>query len=204
MEALPVGTPLYTMNRSQSINHADGNRRNWACWNESGKRGVVSLVSVFFLWHCVPPWSTKPGRGLLIQNSLSGHSWAHWESWNGCCCLLKTTFFFHGGGGFTAESCPELSLLRTQILKGWPNNRKDVAPALSPLFLVRNKLSDHKRLIMRGKHHYIVPVSLHSTPTKHTKNWSEWNKDYVNCTGSQKCIASPICDLKLSAMPAQR
>jgi len=42
-----VGTSLYATNRSQSINHFAGYKRNWTCWNESGE--VVSPAAGFFL-----------------------------------------------------------------------------------------------------------------------------------------------------------
>lgn len=47
-----------------------------------------------------------------------------------------------------SESCPELWLLRTQILKEWPHNKKDVDPALSSFFFIHDELSVQEGLIM--------------------------------------------------------
>lgn len=66
---------------------------------------------------------------------------------------------------FTSSSaqCPELTLLRAQIQKGWPKCKKHVDSALAPYFLIRHELSASDTLVMRGEHRYIVPVSLRST-----------------------------------------
>ena len=59
-----------------------------------------------------------------------------------------------------SELCPELSLLRNQIQKGWPKCKQNLPENLAPFFQVRDELSVHGSLITRGPDRVVVPVSL--------------------------------------------
>uniref|UniRef100_A0A096LYT1 Gypsy retrotransposon integrase-like protein 1 n=1 Tax=Poecilia formosa TaxID=48698 RepID=A0A096LYT1_POEFO len=59
-----------------------------------------------------------------------------------------------------SEICPELSLLRNQIEKGWPKCKKGLPENLAPYFQIQHELSVHGSLILRLTDRLVVPASL--------------------------------------------
>ena len=51
-------------------------------------------------------------------------------------------------------------LLRQQIEKGWAKSKKGLPENITPYFQVRDELSVHNSLIMRGTDRLVVPISL--------------------------------------------
>lgn len=116
-----------------------------------------------------------------------------------------------------SESCSELRLLRTQILKEWPHNKKDVDPAPSSFFFIRDELSVHEGLIMRGEHCVVVPVSLRSTLVKlahethqglvrtkqRLREWYWWLKmDLLVHSVISTCLTCQLNDKTVKTAPA--
>ncbi len=58
--------------------------------------------------------------------------------------------------------CPELRKLHTYMTKGWSASSKGLPADMMPYYQVRNELSMHESLILRGRHRIVVSVRLHS------------------------------------------
>ncbi|KAK7910413.1 hypothetical protein WMY93_015097 [Mugilogobius chulae] len=58
------------------------------------------------------------------------------------------------------DDCPELKQLRRQIEKGWPKSTKCLPETIAPYFQVRDELSVHDSLILRGTDRLVVPTTL--------------------------------------------
>ena len=61
-----------------------------------------------------------------------------------------------------AASCPEVSALREQIARGWPQKVKMLSPDVAPYFPIRHELSVENTLVLRGTR-LVVPISLRAT-----------------------------------------
>ncbi|XP_057698600.1 uncharacterized protein K02A2.6-like [Corythoichthys intestinalis] len=70
-------------------------------------------------------------------------------------CAISLTEF-----SVASENCPELILLRRQIQEGWPKTKKDLPQYVAPYFQLRDELSVHDSLVLRGSDRLIVPISL--------------------------------------------
>ena len=55
-----------------------------------------------------------------------------------------------------------MTALKETILRGWPNEKTDVTPALHPYFSFRDELAVHEGLVFRGER-VIIPMSERAT-----------------------------------------
>lgn len=60
------------------------------------------------------------------------------------------------------SSCPELRQLRRYMTNGWSASPKGLSADMLPYYQVRNELSTHESLVVRGSYRLVVPVQLHS------------------------------------------
>lgn len=158
VEVVSLGKAFHTENRPPGTDHAACHQRNWLGRHESGE--VVSSTALFHLQCGVQTRVSKPGCRLLSCLPLPADTDTGEEP-----DMVASILPALSVSDFTASSAqyPEITLLRAQIEKGWPKCKKDVDSALAPYCLIRHELSASDALVIRGEHHYIVPVFLWAT-----------------------------------------